>query len=765
MLLITILLGTFLVRAGGYAADYYFSEVVSGVLGDYGEYDLLFTLASDKEDLALEQIRQATEDHLPGGTLKAGPVVAGSSNYLFKVPKKYHRADVFTNLGYYFADIPGVISKSVITEPRLSVRGFRGESLETIKPLIDQLTGIKFSYKTSDGMDLVLTSPEKLAEVKENVERILSNYRLLEVRYPLNSHPGELQKKATEITELINAEYNSLKVANVTREEGGDRVTMLTSLEQMKGFLTAYADRVYFELPAGHYLDLDEKLFAGPEGEIELKILDNKNGEVTALIVKGRLTAEQTPIFFKGQSGLVELAEGQVIAPRRELKEAMQGLQSLAGQLEQFSEESNRLASLFTELETGLTKLNEGLAVLKDEGSEINNVLERWQEEDIAGFLDQMEALIGQVRASTGDLENVQENLIVNSNQLRQAAGEIGSKLVFIPRNNELYSQLNELQNVFLQLSNRLDSSYEMLNNGENEYLNVETSLASWEEKIVSMRELEASLSQEKALTGSLEKLTDLQELSEKINPAELAQQLKPLQAGLQELQGDRLPQLVEQLVVIQDALPDVENKELIETIELIDSYLLGQVIPGDQIQLLVKGKYDQTELNKEIKSYLAEPGISLLDMEAGFLQPDPRGEVINLLRQVRAVIAAILTFVFTILTMMLDQSLIVSLLRLKGKKGYLYGITVGGLLFSLIYYLSGTTFPYLNIWTNIVLGGLIGLVTALLSNMLNPVSKIEWEAGISLGLSTGEIISEIMIPAGKPGLLYLLNRPKITFK
>ena len=52
-----------------------------------------------------------------------------------------------------------------------------------------------------------------------------------------------------------------------------------------------------------------------------------------------------------------------------------------------------------------------------------------------------------------------------------------------------------------------------------------------------------------------------------------------------------------------------------------------------------------------------------------------------------------------------------------------------------------------------------------MLAGMLNPVSREEWEAGKALGLSPAEIMQEIIIPAAKPGLLYLLNYPKMIFK
>ena len=113
----------------------------------------------------------------------------------------------------------------------------------------------------------------------------------------------------------------------------------------------------------------------------------------------------------------------------------------------------------------------------------------------------------------------------------------------------------------------------------------------------------------------------------------------------------------------------------------------------------------------------------------------------------------------------MLDQTLIISVIKMNGKKGFIYSFLIGSIIFSSIYYLSQISFPYLNLKIIFLIGGILGIVVGLFSNMLNPVSKEEWEAGKALGFSAGEIMQEIIIPSGKPGLLYLLNYPRMRMK
>ena len=146
-------------------------------------------------------------------------------------------------------------------------------------------------------------------------------------------------------------------------------------------------------------------------------------------------------------------------------------------------------------------------------------------------------------------------------------------------------------------------------------------------------------------------------------------------------------------------------------------------------------------------------------------IQTNPRTEVFNLLRQVKALISVIIAFIFTVFLLIMDHSLIISILRLNHCRASLYGFFTGAFLFSMICLITRVDFPYLNLLTEIAIGGISGLLVALLSNMLNPVNNEEWEAGVALGFSPAEIMHEIIIPAGKPGLLYLLNYPKIIFK
>jgi ABC-type nitrate/sulfonate/bicarbonate transport system permease component len=59
----------------------------------------------------------------------------------------------------------------------------------------------------------------------------------------------------------------------------------------------------------------------------------------------------------------------------------------------------------------------------------------------------------------------------------------------------------------------------------------------------------------------------------------------------------------------------------------------------------------------------------------------------------------------------------------------------------------------------------MLGLVVARYAERISPVSEDEIMAGESLGMSDGEILTEIVIPSARPGLLQLLNRRTLRFR
>ncbi|MFW5981466.1 MAG: hypothetical protein ACOCRU_02695, partial [bacterium] len=322
-----------------------------------------------------------------------------------------------------------------------------------------------------------------------------------------------------------------------------------------------------------------------------------------------------------------------------------------------------------------------------------------------------------------------------------------------------------DLKEVFLLLSSSLDSNYDLVSDRLDEMNPVLGSIDLWQDKIESLLKVEETLNSGadwQEVEGIIE---EIEETAQVLDTEQLQESLGSIQEILLELQNYQLPIILEQLSYIQNSLPDLKEDEIIETLNLIDSYIAGEVIPGEQIQLLLKGRYNSKSLIDDIKTIIHNPAVTFMEMDAGLLQPNPRAEIFNILTEVRAVIATIIALIFTLFIMILDQSLIISVLKIKNSHAYLYAFLSGGIILSMISQFSQIQFAYLNPQLEFLIGGFLALLVALLSTMLNPVNQEEWEAGIALGFSPAEIMHEIIIPSGKPGLMYLLNYPKMIFK
>lgn len=796
LLIITILLGTLLVRTGGYLTDKYFSRMVTGLIGDYGEYDYLFTLASDKEEMALEQINNVIKNNLPGTTLDPGPEVAGSSNYLLKLPDKYKNKKVYSSMDKYFSDIPGLMSTTVMTEPRISIRGFRGDSLSRISSRLKKINGINFMYPAGDGLDIIAQNARVLTRVKSKIDDILEDYKLLEIRYPLNQRPENIEVLKNKILKVAKEKARKNEIIDVTGNQQSERVNLFKNLKQMKTFLLSYATKITInevenskDIPVGDELiipvengsktsnnktktdKIEENNVNDNNNDntaVILEVIENSNNTLTALIQQGKLNGSFSPrVYRRKQDGTrgIFLGKGEINNPRQELTDALDKLNEITPALNGFLQQSEQLVEYSNRLSSDLNSINEGLGKLEDSSQELNQSLKEWQERDLSVFLQDLINILDEIDKNAGNLSQVQSQLITTSNQLKEAARMIGEKIIYIPRNNTLYQELNELKDLFLQLSTGLDKNYDLVAERLENMNPLLASIDNWKVKINSLLKIEDTLNRGAKWTEINGIMTSINETMKVVDTRELQEKLKSIQELLTEVKTTQLPVVLEQLQYIQSSLPDLKESEIIETINLIDKYLAGQVIPGDQIQLLIKGDYDQEELVESIKSIIKNPVVSYLNMNAGMVQPNPRGEVFNILSQVRSVISTIIVFIFTLFVMILDQSLIISMIRLNGGRGYIYSFLSGGLIFSLIYYCSQINFPYFNFQLNFLIGGTLGLFIGLFAGMLNPVSRKEWEAGKALGFSFGEIMHEIMIPAGKPGLLYLINYPRMIFK
>src|SRR5690606_8624540 len=158
---------------------------------------------------------------------------------------------------------------------------------------------------------------------------------------------------------------------------------------------------------------------------------------------------------------------------------------------------------------------------------------------------------------------------------------------------------------------------------------------------------------------------------------------------------------------------------------------------------------------------------VTVIATRAGVVNPSPRALLLELLREVRRSVAGLVALLAAGVALVLDHAAILAALRrlsLSPAAVHGLGAALGIVLIGGMYALSGAAVPYVGPAVVVGTGALLGVATAALAQRLSPVSSDEIVAGQSLGLSVGQILREIVVPEGRPGVLALINRWRREF-
>ncbi|HBN96798.1 MAG TPA: hypothetical protein DDZ66_10900, partial [Firmicutes bacterium] len=259
----------------------------------------------------------------------------------------------------------------------------------------------------------------------------------------------------------------------------------------------------------------------------------------------------------------------------------------------------------------------------------------------------------------------------------------------------------------------------------------------------------------------------------------EMRKSLTGISTQISNVQEIDVKAIIEQIGFVRDTLPDLNDAEIGQSIRLINTYLGGQVIPGERVQLLIQGEsLDEKMFERIFQEELENPYLHTYSTSVGMVTPDARGEVFRILKEVRSIVAGMLSIIFTMIVLVLDHATIFSTLKYvrvcekPGRKGWMrlfnplffLGGTLGSVILTSVYYLSRSQIPFFS-WPFVVfLGFILGVLIVIFAERFSPVHSMELMAGQSLGLSNVQIMREVVIPPSRPGLLNLLNRFKQQF-
>ena len=666
LILVTVLLGSALASSMAALMDRTFSGAVRGLIGDFGEFDVIVHVREEARSAAGQALQRLLREKLPGARSKDGVVLAGKANLLVSIPAGRKEQAVFESLPGWMASLPGYTGITYITEPSMTLSNVHPGVRTDLKREMAELAGVRFVYRDGSNLTAVLESPDKAESVYKAAQNLAAKWRVLEIRYPFGSKLDAPEQIANEVEQSLQHMWGADTARDVTLLGQDDETgSFIAALGEMKKFLLSYSTQVEIDLAQkgavipGDLLELTGG--GGGEKSVQLRVYA-VTGQTARAYVE---TGDAGP--FLEQGGAVRSAD----ADKRLLGQA-----SLR----------NQRLQLITAIDASLDLLNQISTLARSADGAVADAEKTLQ--TFASALVQLDAVQEQVRqineelTKTGKVDTSQ--LLISallSTMMRKAGGD---------------SSAADLENL----------------------------------DVAGMKESLAGMSEQLTAIGKM----DVDLISQEIQK-------------------------------VRTNLPQLNDQEIGDSLRLIDRYLEGQVLPGDRLQLLLAPQVDIAQSEALVRTVVDNQDITLYTSPAALANPDARSTLFSVLSQVRRTIAGIMALVIVMLVLLLDHATLFSAARRLGLPAHPWAAATGAMLLTSIYLVSRAGIPGVNLAHVALAGTLAGWVCSYLAPRLSPVDGEEIEAGLALGLNVTQVLREIVIPAGRPGLLLLLNRPHQAFR
>jgi hypothetical protein len=826
LLLLVSILGTAVFAAGfALATDQYFAKAVSGVIGDVGQCDLLFQTRDELKGAMVRQIRQVIAERFPGATLKAGISIAGKASFFLTLPPQYKNRAIYNSLGYYFNNLPGNGGFSVMTEPRFAITSVPAGVFDLLAKQVEEIPGVGFTFNDGGSIGVILKNATAEESVIRKVKELLGKYQILEIRLAAPASPEELMTLSKKVSQSLIGMKDLDYVRDITMSSGTDDYQYLVNtLYEVKKFLLAYAAEVRIQPRANQTVAVGDLLVINGQNNMDIK----PGALLEPLEVVVKITAKDSSgirgLIIQGDAGFLRDNQAYRLLPGDKIG-ALVGAVEVSSRKSQLVYAMDQGIKLLDKLNSAITDFNNSTGGAGLTVSGIENVYQRLIEVDKAlksvefnitnlngqanrGSLTKMVSLLESVGADLDYLAKTFGRVRILENRFNQAIdGLKGAQFLIgnpvlqnsISQSGGIYDKIQLLDNQLGAVENSLRERIQKLDDFINRFNPLVAVLLSWRNKA---RDFAAQIDNfGTAFTPgntNYRNLIGLIRSTDQIITNITGFNLPDLKSGLRII-SDRvfgsdkidLSALIAEIQRVRDSLPKLLDEEIGHSVNLIDKYVGGETSPGESVQIFTKAQIDRELVDAVIRDIMNNSQIGIFSLPVGTIQPDIRGELYKILAEVRSTIAALIVLIFWILTFILDQSLIISMLKLmdfsflpkKYRTGHawldwgyhillkilnpanLYAVVISGIFLGLTFPLAGARIPYVNDWVIGILGGLFGIVISIIAEKINPISKDEVLAGLSLGLPFKTIMREIVIPAGRPGMLQLLNRWKMVIK
>jgi len=822
LLIVSIICSALFAIGFAMTTDKYFAKAITGVMGDFGQYDLLFQSKEELKGAMARQLRETINEHFPGAILKPGISVAGKSTFFLTLPNKFKNKIIYNRIGSYFNNLPGNGGYSIMTEPRINVSSVPAGIFDLLSQEIEQIKGVEFTYNDGGSIGVVLKDMHLGEAVNQKIKEILGRYQILEIRLTNPYATQEITSLGKRVSQKILGLKGIDYVRDITLSSGSnDNQYLVNTLGQVKRFLMAYAAEVKIQPGIGQKLEVGDLVVANGQNtnaikkgalleplEVVVKVIEKNEIEIKGLIVQGDAAYLHDNLVYKvlpgdkiGNSvGTITVSDrkAQLVYGVDQGVKLLDKLNQGIGDFNNATGGSGLTVSSVEKVYQQLTKVKSALSLIESSFSKIDgkvgaenltHIVELL--DGVADDLDYLSRTFARVQVLENRFDQVLSGL--------QGVQLISEPLLANVGSEGFKTKMKYLDSQFGAVENAVRTKLRAVDDFVNRFNPLVATLLSWRNKA---RDFGAQINNFGTTftpgTANYQNLKGMIASTNQVLTILTGFNLDQVKQGLSMVGGQLfgsdqldLGALIAELEKARDSLPKLLDEEIGHSIALIDKYAGGDVATGQKIQIFTKAKADRFLVDATVKDLLNDDRVAVFSVPVGTIQPDIRGELFKILAEVRSTIAALVIGILWILTFILDHSLIVSMLRmmefsffskhLKWEHPWLdtfyrltlqvinpanlYAAASGGVWLGVTFVLSGAHLPYLNYWEIGLVGSILGIIISLLAEKFNPVCKDEVIAGLSLGLPFKMLMREIVIPAGRPGLMQILNRWKMVMK
>lgn len=393
---------------------------------------------------------------------------------------------------------------------------------------------------------------------------------------------------------------------------------------------------------------------------------------------------------------------------------------------------------------------------------------------DIVAKLEQREP---ELRVSTLEVDREEEG----------PAADLRAAREVIARLSEFDSQ--ELRSRLLEAADLIESAASGL--GGDDQAEISYVLEAFSQAVDQLQLLEVRLAEvARQLRGAAEegqasdvlialliqKLIDRLGGQEPVEPPRSAVDVEELRSGIEaiasrirSLEALDLDRVASSLRELAFAFPEVEQEASERILAVIDSLVEQSPANRERLLLYARGVSDQRELRQRAIEAAGEP-VRVYVQSSGVVQPDPRTAMLQLLVGARRVVVALAALLFFLLVYVFDVTTLLSFVRRNAEVNgeshgkttaevALWGGLFGAVTFGAMVWLASGT-ELVSVPSTFLVGWLMGALLSFASERLGGVDPAPYLSALSLGIAEPDLMREVIIPAGRPGILYWLTRP-----